>query len=346
MGKGGKRCSRLERVALERDRLLTGTPSRGRRRPSTVPQLIKKNPSGLVEIARSCDLKVVGKGVNDSGLLTVMTQWILEKPHTSVTLHRMVIKLVTFDALHTLLTPRRPIYVQYSEVFAPFLGALDPDRIRHSFKSSLKQIQKDKPAYKGQAGVLGWWTEVIKGTAIGAGARPQVVEESLGQIVPVLMKRFSSREGYKLFDDALPVLWQLRKMNVRTALVSNADSRMRLVLDDLDVSSLLQPLLLSDEVGIEKPDLEMFRMAQKDVALQGSICADESLHVGDELYSDYQGARAAGMHAMLLRRPGPDGDGEHKEVGEDLRHVNVVPNLLTVLDWVKYQNVGLGTVTR
>ncbi|KAI6125714.1 hypothetical protein EV401DRAFT_1936927 [Pisolithus croceorrhizus] len=139
----------------------------------------------------------------------------------------MVIKLVTFDALHTLLAPRRPIYVQYSEVFAPFLGALDPNCIRHSFRSTLKQVQKEKPAYKGQAGVLGWWTEVIKGTAIGAGARPQAVEESLGQIVPVLMKRFSSREGYKLYDDALPVLRQLRKMNVRTALVSNADTRMR-----------------------------------------------------------------------------------------------------------------------
>ncbi|KAI6026266.1 HAD hydrolase subfamily IA REG-2-like protein [Pisolithus microcarpus] len=242
----------------------------------------------------------------------------------------MVIKLVTFDALHTLLTPRRPIYVQYSEVFAPFLGALDPDRIRHSFKSSLKQIQKEKPVYKGQAGVLGWWTEVIKGTAIGAGARPQVVEESLGQIVPVLMKRFSSREGYKLFDDALPVLWQLRKMNVRTALVSNADSRMRLVLDDLDVSSLLQPLLLSDE---------MFRMAQKDVALQGSICADESLHVGDELYRYLiiTVRKQQACTAMLLRRPGPDGDGERKEVGEDLRHL---------LNWVKNRNVDLGTATR
>ncbi|KAI6157600.1 HAD hydrolase subfamily IA REG-2-like protein [Pisolithus tinctorius] len=255
----------------------------------------------------------------------------------------MVIKLVTFDALHTLLKPRRPIYVQYSEVFTPFLGVLDPNRIRHSFKSTLKQIQKEKPAYRGEAGVLGWWTEVIRGTAIGAGAHPQVVDASLGQMVSILMKRFSSREGYRLFDDALPVLWQLRKMNVCTALVSNADTRMRLVLNDLEVSSLLQPLLLSEEVGIEKPDLEIFRMARNDFSLQGTIRADESLHVGDELDSDYCGAQAAGMHAMLLRRPGPDGDGEHKEVGEDLRHVNVVPSLSAVVDWVKSQNGDKGT---
>ncbi|KAL4080364.1 hypothetical protein V8B97DRAFT_1931960 [Scleroderma yunnanense] len=139
----------------------------------------------------------------------------------------MTIKLVTFDALHTLLTPRRPIYVQYSEVFAPFLGVLSPDSLKLSFKTSLKQVQKNKPVYQGNAGAQGWWSEVIKRTAIGAGAHPQAVADSLHEIVPKLMERFSSREGYKLFDDALPILWQLRDMNIRTALISNADARMR-----------------------------------------------------------------------------------------------------------------------
>ena len=38
---------------------------------------------------------------------------------------------------------------------------------------------------------------------MGAGADPQAVERHLGTIVPSLMKRFSSREGYSLFDDSL-----------------------------------------------------------------------------------------------------------------------------------------------
>ena len=48
----------------------------------------------------------------------------------------MPIKLVTFDALHTLLTPRRPIYVQYSQVFSPYLGVLSPESLKCSFKAS------------------------------------------------------------------------------------------------------------------------------------------------------------------------------------------------------------------
>ena len=47
---------------------------------------------------------------------------------------RMAIRLVTFDALHTLVAPRLPVYVQYSQTFEPYLGVLDPDALKRSFK--------------------------------------------------------------------------------------------------------------------------------------------------------------------------------------------------------------------
>jgi hypothetical protein len=49
-----------------------------------------------------------------------------------------MIRLVTFDALHTLLVPRLPIHVQYSQTFAPYLGVLDPDALRASFKTGAR----------------------------------------------------------------------------------------------------------------------------------------------------------------------------------------------------------------
>lgn len=131
----------------------------------------------------------------------------------------MAIRAVFFDALATLVAPRLPIYVQYSQTFEPYLGALDPDLLKKSFKigkpesrrpsdstvdqsqygsriptgrrarrcadmthgviatqsmtwrTALKQVQTEKPAY--ESGAEGWWGEVIKRTAIGAGADPQ-----------------------------------------------------------------------------------------------------------------------------------------------------------------------------
>lgn len=52
----------------------------------------------------------------------------------------MAIRLVTFDALHTLITPRLPIYVQYSQTFEPFLGVLEPAALKQSFRSGTYPI--------------------------------------------------------------------------------------------------------------------------------------------------------------------------------------------------------------
>ena len=51
--------------------------------------------------------------------------------------------------------------------------------------------------------------------------------------------------------------------------------------------------------------------------------------------SDYNGAVAAGFDAMLLRRQGPDGYHEHKEMDEDTGRVNVIHSLCDVISWVR-----------
>jgi len=54
------------------------------------------------------------------------------------------IRLVTFDALHTIIVPRLPIHVQYSQVFEPYLGVIPPGRIRRSFKTGrIKPVKTD-----------------------------------------------------------------------------------------------------------------------------------------------------------------------------------------------------------
>ncbi|KAI0675043.1 HAD hydrolase subfamily IA REG-2-like protein [Trametes maxima] len=244
----------------------------------------------------------------------------------------MAIRLVTFDALHTLVQPRLPIYVQYAQTFEPYLGSIDPGAIKTSFKSALKQVQREQPAYRG--GAEDWWRDVIRRTALGTGADSKAVDASLGELVPRLLKRFSSREGYKLYDDALPALTSLKKMGCFTGLVSNTDARMRDVIQDLGLLPQFDAIFLSEEEGVEKPSHEIFRRACDRLGVEAS----ETLHVGDELDCDYHGARASGLQALLIRRPGPEGDEEHKEPGEDVTNVAVVPSLAHVVEWVQQQN--------
>lgn len=57
---------------------------------------------------------------------------------------------------------------------------------------------------------------------------------------------------------------------------------------------------------------------------------------------DYYGARDGRLAALLVRRPGAEGEGEAREAGEDLRGVDVVPGLLDVVEWVRRRNAGSG----
>lgn len=47
------------------------------------------------------------------------------------------------------------------------------------------------------------------------------------------------------------------------------------------------------------------------------------------------------MHALLLRRPGVEGEEAAKELGEDLDGVEVVGGLDEVVAWVKNKNGGV-----
>ena len=116
------------------------------------------------------------------------------------------------------------------------------------------------------------------------------------------------------------------------------------VLKDLEFPDCIDPILISEELGIEKPASAIFQRALDAVNAhtEAPIAADECLHVGDELIwwgseyylqasanfrSDYRGARDAGMNAALLRREGLAGEQERKEEGEELDRVRVIHTL-------------------
>jgi len=51
--------------------------------------------------------------------------------------------------------------------------------------------------------------------------------------------------------------------------------------------------------------------------------------------SDYHGAVNAGFKALLLRRPGPEGEHEHKEENESLEGVEVIHGLKEAISCVQ-----------
>ncbi|KAL0956525.1 hypothetical protein HGRIS_002666 [Hohenbuehelia grisea] len=257
------------------------------------------------------------------------------------------IRLVTFDLLFTLVAPRKPVHIQYAEIFAPYLGTLNPTLLKSSFKSALRQVRVERPAFV--QGTSTWWGEVIRRTALGGGADEQKLNQHLPEIVPALLHRFSSREGYRAYEDVLPTLKTLRNsLRIPVAVVSNADNRMRSVTKDLELFPFFDAFVLSDEAQVEKPSSQIYRLGLEQCnasrsasssSMDSPISLSETLHIGDELDADYQGAREAGMQALLLRRPDPEDTNPNIDTAtEDLRDVMSVRNLTEVVDWIRKRN--------
>jgi putative hydrolase of the HAD superfamily len=76
------------------------------------------------------------------------------------------------------------------------------------------------------------------------------------------------------------------------------------VLERCGLAELLAGTVSSAEAGARKPDPAIFATA---LGLVGCEPA-EALHVGDTPEEDLDGARAAGIRALLIDREGEDGD--------------------------------------
>ncbi|MEO8888713.1 MAG: HAD family hydrolase [Jatrophihabitantaceae bacterium] len=115
-------------------------------------------------------------------------------------------------------------------------------------------------------------------------------------------RRFDSlADHYALFDDVLPLLDVLRRRGIRLGLITNNESvHQRDKLARVGLDSRVDAIVISDEVGVAKPDRAIFDHA---LDLVG-VAAEEAMHIGDNLIADAQGAHAAGLHAVWLDRRG------------------------------------------
>jgi putative hydrolase of the HAD superfamily len=104
----------------------------------------------------------------------------------------------------------------------------------------------------------------------------------------------------RLWSHVLPgvpeALQTLRDAGLSLVVVSNSDGTVEDGLGAVGLRSLLHGVVDSAVVGAEKPDPAIFRHA---LDLAGTR-PDRTLHVGDLYSVDVLGARAAGLHAVLL----------------------------------------------
>jgi putative hydrolase of the HAD superfamily len=102
------------------------------------------------------------------------------------------------------------------------------------------------------------------------------------------------------FPDAAPALAGLRERGLALVAVSNWDCSLPQVLERAGLHDLLDGVVSSAVVGRAKPAREVFEEGLR----SARVDAPDALHVGDSLENDVEGARAAGIRAVLLARDG------------------------------------------
>ena len=111
-------------------------------------------------------------------------------------------------------------------------------------------------------------------------------------------------KGLAVFSDTIACLQALQEQNISTGLITNMDESIQdrgdveSLCRDLGIRGFLDVIVTSTSAGVAKPDPAIFQMGLDAV----HAVASESVHVGDQLLSDIQGAEGAGIVPVLLDR--------------------------------------------
>jgi putative hydrolase of the HAD superfamily len=118
--------------------------------------------------------------------------------------------------------------------------------------------------------------------------------------LPVAREAMLESIRFEPYPDSAPALRELRERGLALVVVSNWDCSLRDVLARAGLGPLLDGVVTSAEAGARKPAPALFEAALR---VAGCDAAD-ALHAGDSLAHDVEGARAAGIRAVLVDRGG------------------------------------------
>jgi len=103
---------------------------------------------------------------------------------------------------------------------------------------------------------------------------------------------------FRLFGDVKSTLKELKKLGLTLGIITNLNQDMKVLLEELNLESIIDVTVTSSEVGVEKPHPSIFIRALNKVG----ITPQEAIHVGDQFFSDVQGAKSVGIKPILIVR--------------------------------------------
>jgi putative hydrolase of the HAD superfamily len=213
------------------------------------------------------------------------------------------IRAVAFDAVGTLIHPDPPapeVYAAVGRRFGSRHGAAEiAARFAAAFEAQ-EQLDIRNGLATDEERERRRWCEIVA----------QVLDDvnDPAACFAALYEHFASPQVWRCDTGTAAVLGRLRQAGYFVAIASNYDHRLRRVARGLAELAPATHLVISAEAGWRKPAPQFFTHLAGTLELPpGGV-----LHIGDDLANDFEGARRAGMHALLF-----DPRGRHRAATDD-----------------------------
>jgi HAD superfamily hydrolase (TIGR01549 family) len=186
---------------------------------------------------------------------------------------------------------------------------LDPSRYGEAREAAVASLKRHPELQHDDEIWVAFTEQIIRG--MGGDA------DGAHECAVAMTRAWELAHHFELYEDALPVLEDLRAHGLKLALVSNTGRDLAEFVRHhrLDVDAFLG----SRAHGKTKPDPSIFRAVLDALAVEPRAAA----MIGDSLVDDVEGARALGMHAFLLDR-----DDRHPEFEPRLPDLYALPAAL------------------
>jgi putative hydrolase of the HAD superfamily len=224
----------------------------------------------------------------------------------------MTLRAVLFDVDFTLVRPGPELGPEgYRRRGDQFGLRLDPALYEQARKAALGELKLHPELEHDEEIWVAFTERIVRGMG-GEGDRARECAVAVEQA-------WEEHANFDLYEDALPVLDELRRAGLKIGLVSNGarDLEAFVVHHGLDVDAAIG----SRAHGKIKPHEAIFRAALSALGVE----PEEAAMVGDSLADDVEGARALGMRAVLVDR-----EGRFPDVPDALRDLYGVPAALGV----------------
>jgi len=203
------------------------------------------------------------------------------------------VRAVTFDAGGTLLTPHPSVGEVYAEILRGYHLIRNPLELESAFQSAFSSISKNPAVLDPDEREKDFWRQVVRETM----KDDPIPASQFDDVFINMWDSFSHGNRWRVYNGSHQILKTLRDRGYWLGVLSNWDHRLHTVLEETGLSDLVESVVISVEVGVEKPDSGIFRA----VEAQSGMPPDVFLHVGDSRHHDLAGARDAGWSGILIR---------------------------------------------